>query len=116
MADAGFFRTLKSGAILINTARGPIIELDALEEALRSGRLRAAGLDVLPQEPPDPEHTLIRAWREQEDWIVGRLIITPHAAFFNEESYAEMRTKAAQEAVRVLNGNAPRNCVNAEFL
>lgn len=116
MVSEEFFQLLKPGAILINTSRGLTMDLDAVERALRSGRLQGAGLDVLPQEPPNPRHPLIKAWRDQEPWLVGRLIITPHAAFYNSESYTEMRAKAAQEASRVLNGERPRNCVNEQFL
>ena len=116
MAGAGFFEQLKPGAVVLNTARGPIVDLDALEAALRSGRVSGAGLDVLPQEPPDVTHPLIRAWIEQDAWIIGRLIITPHASFYNEESYNEMRTKAAQEALRVIQGEPPRSCVNERWL
>lgn len=115
-AGKQFFCTLKEGAIFINTARGACCELDALHEVLRSNRLRAAGLDVLEQEPPDVRHPLIQAWRLQEDWIAGRLLITPHAAFYNRESYVELRRKAAEEARRVLTGEAPRSCVNAGYL
>ncbi len=116
MVNAAFLSQLKQGAIFINTARGPIIDLDALTEALRSGRLHAAGLDVLPQEPPDPEYPLFRAWRTREPWIAHRLIITPHAAFYCEEAYREMREKAALEAKRVLEGKKPHNCINEVWL
>lgn len=116
MADAKFFAQLKPGAILVNTARGAIVDLDALGEGLRSGRLRGAGLDVLPDEPPDTDHPLIRAWREREDWVAQRLVITPHAAFVCVEAYHEMRRKAAEEAKRVLEGRLPRNCVNLEWM
>jgi len=116
MAGDEFFGALKEGAFLVNTARGPVVDLDALERALRGGRLQAAALDVLPQEPPDPAHPLVRAWRAGEDWIRWRLIVTPHAAFYNQDSFAELRRKAAQEALRVLRGQPPRNCVNREFL
>lgn len=116
MADVSFFNHLKSGAILINTSRGQVIQLDALHEALRAYKLRAAGLDVVEMEPPDPNHPLIRAWRNREGWIAYRLMITPHAAFFCEEAYREMRCKAALTAKRVLAGECPRNCVNQEWL
>ena len=112
MADPDFFEHLKAGAIVVNTARGPVIQLDALHRALKSGRLRAAGLDVVEMEPPDAEHPLIKAWREREQWIACRLMITPHAAFYCEEAYKEMRYKAAVTAKRVLDGEFPRNCVN----
>ncbi len=116
MVNEGFCQKLKHGAILINTARGLIMDLNAVEKALRSGQLKAAGLDVLPQEPPDSNHSLIKAWRNQESWLNGRLIITPHVAFYNVESYKEMRVKAAQEALRVIKGKMPRNCINKYFL
>jgi len=116
MANAIFFDHLKTGAILINTSRGAIIQLDSLYDALRSNKVRAAGMDVMEIEPPDPDHPLIRAWRNREDWVCYRLLITPHVAFFCEEAYKEMRYKAALTAKRVLDGESPRNCVNEEWL
>ena len=107
---------MKKGSIFINTARGAIVSLDALTEALKTNHLRGVGLDVLPQEPPDSDHPLIKAWRSKERWISQRLIITPHAAFYNKESYEEMRRKAALEARHVLEGKEPKNCVNKSFL
>jgi phosphoglycerate dehydrogenase-like enzyme len=116
LANRWFFETLKPGGIFINTARGGCQDLDALYWALTTGRLRAAGLDVLPTEPPDGGHPLIRAWRARESWLDGCLLVTPHAAFYNCESYEEMRRKAAEEALRVLTGAAPRCCVNRAWL
>ena len=116
MADARFFESLKREAVLINTARGAIVDLDALYQVLHSGRLRSAGLDVLPEEPPDRGHPLIRAWETDEEWIRGRLLITPHSAFWCREAYEEMRRKAAEEALRVLKGESALNPVNADSL
>jgi phosphoglycerate dehydrogenase-like enzyme len=116
MAGRGFFARLADGALLVNTARGPIVDLDALEAALRSGRLRGAGLDVLAEEPPPAGHPLIAAWRAREPWIAHRLIVTPHAAFYCDEAWQEMRHKAAVEALRVLRDEPPRNCVNRHWL
>lgn len=112
LADAAFFHALKPGALVVNTSRGGVLDVDALEAALRSGQVLAAGLDVLPTEPPNPEPVLLRAWRDGEEWIKHRLIVTPHAAFYNEESYHEMRVKAAETAREALDGLPPRNCVN----
>ena len=116
MANAAFFSQLKQNAILINTARGKIVDFDALMDVLKSGRLMAAGLDVLPEEPLNTDHPLIRDWQARKEWIAYRLIITPHSAFFCNEAYREMRMKAALEAKRVLEGKMPRNCVNADYL
>jgi D-3-phosphoglycerate dehydrogenase/C-terminal binding protein len=74
------FAAAKPGLIVINTARGPIIDLDALYAALRDGRIAGAGIDVLPDEPSDMDHPLFKAWRSNEDWLAGRLVVTPHAA------------------------------------
>ncbi|MBU0690567.1 C-terminal binding protein [bacterium] len=113
MADQRFFAHLKPGAVLINTARGAIVEMDALERTLRVGRLKAAGLDVLPEEPPDRSHPLMKAWTNDESWLAGRLLVTPHSAFWCVEALTEMRRKAAEEALRVLEGGEPLNPVNA---
>ena len=111
MADDEFFSNMKKGAVIINTARGKIISIDSLYKAVKENIVKAAGLDVLEHEPPDYKHPLIAAWSKQEEWIKDRLVITPHAAFYNKESYIEMRQKAALEAKRVLEGQRPYNRV-----
>ena len=83
----------------------------SLDEVNKENIVKAAGLDVLEHEPPDYKHPLIAAWSKQEEWIKDRLVITPHAAFYNKESYIEMRQKAALEAKRVLEGQRPYNRV-----
>lgn len=106
----------KPGLILVNTARGSIVNLDALFAALKSGRVAAAGLDVLPREPADAAHPLIAAWRSREAWLEGRLTLSPHAAFYSPNSLRDMRTKAVETIVRYLKTGDLRNCVNREFL
>ena len=112
MANDEFFSNIKKGSVVINTARGEIISIDSLYKAMKDNVVKAAGLDVFEDEPPDYKNPLISAWSKQEDWLKDRLIITPHAAFYNKESFHEMREKAALEAKRVLEGHAPYNRVN----
>lgn len=113
MIDAAFLSRMRHGALLINTARGPILESFAcLEPYLRSGQLRGAAFDVAPAEPLPADEPLVRAWRAQEPWIRHRLVITPHAAFYSEEAFAEMRRKAAAVVRAVLLGAPLRNVVN----
>ena len=114
MINEDFFKELKPGATIINTARGPVIDLGALEKAMRNNTVRATGLDVLPIEPNDDSQKLICAWEKREEWIRDRIVVTPHVAFYSPESYEEMRRKAAEEALRVIKGKQPRNCVNCE--
>tara|TARA_B100001750_G_scaffold245863_1_gene266560 strand:+ start:565 stop:1554 length:990 start_codon:yes stop_codon:yes gene_type:complete len=109
MADDNFFSNMKKESILLNTARGEIVNLDSLYKALKKGVVKMAGLDVLGCEPPDKNHPLISAWYKEDSWIKNRLILTPHAAFYNNESYIEMREKAANEAKRVLDKKSPLN-------
>jgi C-terminal binding protein len=74
-------RLLPKDAVVVNTARGPILDIDALERVLRDGHVAAAGLDVIPVEPPvEPVPSLLQAYRNKEEWLTGRLIITPHIA------------------------------------
>jgi len=103
---------MKTGSVLVNTARGGIVDIDALHKGLETNHIRAAGIDVLDIEPPDFTHPMIAAWANDEPWIRNRLIITPHAAFFCQGAYTEMRQKAALEAKRVLEGGSPRNPVD----
>ena len=109
--DARRLGLVKTGAVLVNTARGALVDsLDSLEAALRSGRLAGAGLDVLPEEPPPP-HPLLDAWRAREPWLEGRLVVTPHNAFYSERSFHEARFAAALTARRFLEGGPLRNAV-----
>jgi len=116
MIDAKAVAAMKRGAILINTARGPICNLDALYDGLREGRLLAVGLDVLPEEPANPDQRLIAAWQTQEDWIRGRLMVAPHAAFFSAPASRDIRSKSMQTAMLYLRDGVLQNCVNLPFL
>jgi lactate dehydrogenase-like 2-hydroxyacid dehydrogenase len=107
MIDVDFFNKCKNDSILINTARGTIVDLDDLYEAMVSSKISKVGLDVLPVEPPDTNHPLIKKWYSNDKEWEGRIIITPHSAFYNSDSYIEMRKKAAEEALRVLLKQKP---------
>jgi lactate dehydrogenase-like 2-hydroxyacid dehydrogenase len=74
--------------------------------------VRAAGLDVLPIEPSDDSQQLLVEWENNEKWLSGRLIVTPHVAFYSPEALKEMSIKASIEVKRVLEGKPPRNLVN----
>ncbi|MFQ5972809.1 MAG: C-terminal binding protein [Alphaproteobacteria bacterium] len=115
MIDARAIASMKDGAILINTARGGIVDLDAVHEGLVNGRLAAAGLDVLPVEPPEP-HPLIDAYRKGEDWVSGRLMLSPHAAWYSESSRHDLRRKSVTTALNYLTSGELRDCVNADAL
>jgi lactate dehydrogenase-like 2-hydroxyacid dehydrogenase len=116
MIDDAALALMRPDAVLINTARGPIVDLDALAAALRAGRLSAAGLDVLPQEPPLAETALLRAVQRREPWTIGRVIITPHAAWYSRDSFIDLRRKAALVARDFLRDGRLRDCVNRQFL
>jgi D-3-phosphoglycerate dehydrogenase / 2-oxoglutarate reductase len=93
---------MKRGAFLINVSRGPLVDNDALLEALASGRLSGAGLDVIEGEPSPPAALVQRP----------DVIVTPHIAFSSEASLAELRRRAAEEVVRVLAGERPHQPCN----
>jgi D-3-phosphoglycerate dehydrogenase / 2-oxoglutarate reductase len=95
---------LPEGAVVVNTARGGIVDEDALVDALRAGRLRGAALDVLTTEPLPPDHPLRR---------VPGLLLTPHAAWYSEEAIPELRRKAFEAAVDLARGGTPAGLVTA---
>jgi D-3-phosphoglycerate dehydrogenase / 2-oxoglutarate reductase len=96
--NAEVFRKMKKGARLINTARGPLVDEDALVAALDSGQLAGAALDVVAVEPLPKDSKLI-----------GRdnVILTPHTAFYSVEALNELQTKCAADVARVLSGEPP---------
>jgi phosphoglycerate dehydrogenase-like enzyme len=102
LINAQALSRMRRGSILINTARGPVVEQAALVEALESGHLLGAGLDVFEREPFDDDRLRHHP----------RVILTPHSAFYSIEGFVELRTKAAEEARRILLGEPPRNLVN----
>jgi phosphoglycerate dehydrogenase-like enzyme len=116
LIGAEAFAAAKRGLILINTARGPVVDTDALHDALKDGTVLAAGLDVLPEEPANPRSRLIAAWQRNEDWIAHRLVVTPHSAFFTPESMRDNRAFSARTAARFLREGRLENCVNRQFL
>jgi phosphoglycerate dehydrogenase-like enzyme len=116
MIDEPALRAIKPGALLINTARGGLVDLSALEAALRDGPLGGAGLDVLPNEPPDPEHPLVQAFRRREPGLDGRLLLTPHVAWFSSAGRADLRRKSAETVRDFLLAGRLRNCVNQSAL
>jgi phosphoglycerate dehydrogenase-like enzyme len=115
MIGADEVALLPQGATIINTARGPVLDLAAVEAALRTGRLAGAGLDVMPIEPPvEPVPELLRAYRALEPWLEGRLIVTPHSAFASPEAYEDIKRKSAETMRAVLIDKKPQNVIPQE--
>jgi glycerate dehydrogenase len=94
---------MKPDAVLINTARGALVDAAALAQALRAGRLGGAGIDVLEREPPPPDHPLL-------DPSVPNLILTPHVAWAAREARQRCLDELAQN-VRAFNEGGQRNRV-----
>lgn len=103
LINAQFLSQMKPTAYLINAARGPLIDETALLHAVRKGQIAGAALDVLAVEPPAADNPLL---------LEERILITPHSAWYSEEAKIEMRTRAAEEVVRVLQGQPPRAPAN----
>ena len=101
--DAQALALMKPTAFVINTARGGLIDEDALLHAVKSGQIAGAGLDVLSVEPPPADHPLLHE---------PRILITPHTGWYSEDSSYDVRVRAAEEVVRVLRGDRPRCPVN----
>jgi D-3-phosphoglycerate dehydrogenase / 2-oxoglutarate reductase len=107
LIDEARLRRMKPGAFLINTARGGLVDHDALHRALSEGWIAGAGLDVFAPEPLASDHPLFRQ---------PNLIATPHVAFYSEESLVELETRAAENVAAVLEGRMPASVVNPEVL
>ena len=98
---------MKDDSFLINCARGPLIDEEALYDALQSGSIGGAGLDVLVDAHPPPDYKLLK---------LDNVVITPHVAFFSQEAVLELEERAAGEVASVLQGQMPDNLVNTAVL
>jgi D-3-phosphoglycerate dehydrogenase len=94
---------MRPTVILVNTARGGLIDETALVEALRSKRIFGAGIDVFQHEPPGRDHPL---------FALDNVVLSDHTAWYSEESVAELQTKAAEEVAKVFQGESPKHWVN----
>lgn len=102
------FKRMKNSAILVNTARGSIVDEKALIKALEEKEIQAAALDVLEDEtPPSEDNPLFQ---------LDNVIITPHSAFYSEESQMELRKRATDQVIQALKGEIPDNLVNKEVI
>jgi D-3-phosphoglycerate dehydrogenase/C-terminal binding protein len=110
LIDAAALRRMRRHALLVNTARGAIVDTDALADALIGQQIGGAAIDVLPVEPPAAQMKLIQLW--QDPTSTANLIITPHTAYYSDSAIDEIRRKGAEEVARVLRGQPPLNCVN----
>lgn len=106
MFSAGMLETVRRGIILVNTARGPVVDEEALLAALESGAVHAAGLDVFEQEPPGArQDALLRH---------PHVICTGHYAWYSTASHRELQRRAASNMAAMLRGDTPPDCLNPE--
>ncbi len=103
---------MPKGSVLINTARGGVVDTMAVIRALEMGHLYGAGIDVLEVEPPPTDSPILQAWRDPTHPAHDRLLLNPHTAFYCEEGCEEFRRKGAMEILRAYRGEALRNRVN----
>ena len=101
--DEHRLRQMHSTSIIVNTARGRLVDTVALAQALGSGEIAAAGIDVFEDEPPPTDHPIFRA---------PNTILTSHNAWYSESSMIRLQRMAAEEAVRAVRGEPLRNCLN----
>lgn len=101
------FKKMKSNAFLVNTARGPLVDVMALDVALSDGEIAGAALDVMPTEPPGADHPLLKH---------DNVILSPHTGFYSIEALDDLQSKVAKDVATVLSGGKPVYPVNPEAL
>lgn len=106
MIDEKAFDIMKDSAVIVNTARGAIIDQEALCRALEGGKIAGAGIDVLEKEPPSKDTPLIK---------LNNAVVTPHIAWYSVESFKRDMVHGMEELINVLNGHRPRHIVNPEI-
>jgi D-3-phosphoglycerate dehydrogenase len=99
------FSKMKNTAFIVNTARGGLIDVDALVAALDAGEIAGAGLDVLPEEPPAADAAILK----RDD-----VVINPHTSFYSEDALLDLQTTVAEDVRRVLEGEAPKFPANPD--
>ncbi|MBW7997573.1 MAG: C-terminal binding protein [Candidatus Glassbacteria bacterium] len=107
MINAETLSRMKDGVYLVNTSRGGLVDEAALAEAAKSGKVAAAGLDVLTNEPPEHGNPLVG---------LKNVILTPHTSFFSDDSFVELKRKAAMSMVEVIEGREVSYCLNPDVL
>lgn len=117
MIDYSLLSLMPKGSVLVNTARGEILNLDGVERCLREDILAGAALDVLPEEPipEDRVHPLIQAYRNKEEWLEGRMVLTCHTAFYSPESFVDIRIKSCETLRDVLIDGGKSNIITPEM-
>ena len=111
MIDLDFLQCMKSDAVLVNTGRGKLMQsLHVLEIHMRAHPEFRAMLDVLPIEPPGNDR-LVAAWRRNEEWLSGRLLVNPHNAYYSDLSHVEQRADAIETVRLALYDGVFRNTV-----
>ena len=108
MADSAFFEKMKPGSLFINTARGELVDNDALIKALRSGKLAGAGIDTLSPEPVQADHVLLNLEPEIQD----RVLITPHIGGISRKSFRRSQINVLEAFEACASGKKPKNIVN----
>ena len=113
MIDEGFISNLNYQTILVNNSRGGLFKnLDILLDGLNSNKISFLGLDVVPEEPPNRKSRFFKILEDSSGDVSSRIILTPHLSYFSEQSWPEMRSKAAFNIKNTLNGLTPINIVN----
>ncbi len=107
MIDKEALNSMKDTAYLINTCRGRVVDEQALIEALETKTIAGAGLDVLVQEPPEPDNPLL---------FMRNVIVTPHSGYLSHESLSELQVRSVKHITDVLQGRIPEDIINPEVL
>ena len=116
LLGAEAFAAAKPGLVLVNTARGPIVDLDALEAAMRDGHGRRRRARCAAERARRSRASADRGVAQREAWIADRLIVTPHAAFYSPASMVDLRLKSIEVVHAYLAEGRLTNCVNGEYL